>query len=154
MTAIPVPRIRGSAVRLNTVPGLLIGLTALTGVAAVAVAAGLVSSHGATRIWVIALLAIGMGLQNATVRRLALPDLTTTVLTMTLTGLAADSPVAGGSNPRLGRRLTAVAAMIAGAVAGASLMRGAGFATTLAVLAGLYAVIAFGFTLQSEEATS
>ena len=31
-----------------------------------------------------------MGIQNATVRRLAVPDITTTVLTMTLTGIAAD----------------------------------------------------------------
>src|SRR5215216_566588 len=38
---------------------------------------------------VIALLALGMGVGNATVRRLGVPDLTTTVLTMTLTGLAA-----------------------------------------------------------------
>ena len=34
--------------------------------------------------------AIALGLQNAVVRRLAVPDLTTTVLTMTLTGIAAD----------------------------------------------------------------
>jgi uncharacterized membrane protein YoaK (UPF0700 family) len=40
---------------------------------------------------VIALLALAMGVRNATVRRLAVPDLTTTVLTMTLTGLAADA---------------------------------------------------------------
>jgi hypothetical protein len=37
-------------------------------------------------------LAIAMGIQNATARRLAVPDLTTTVLTLTLTGIAADSP--------------------------------------------------------------
>jgi uncharacterized membrane protein YoaK (UPF0700 family) len=35
----------------------------------------------------IALMAAGMGTRNATVRNLAVPDLTTTVLTMTLTGL-------------------------------------------------------------------
>jgi uncharacterized membrane protein YoaK (UPF0700 family) len=39
---------------------------------------------------VIALLAFGMGVRNATVRKLKVADLTTTVLTMTLTGLAAD----------------------------------------------------------------
>ena len=37
---------------------------------------------------VIALLALAMGVRNATIRRIAVPDLTTTVLTMTLTGLA------------------------------------------------------------------
>jgi len=38
----------------------------------------------------IVLLALAMGLQNAVVRALAVPDLLTTVLTMTLTGLAAE----------------------------------------------------------------
>jgi uncharacterized membrane protein YoaK (UPF0700 family) len=37
----------------------------------------------------IGLTALAMGLRNATVRRLKVPDLTTTVLTLTLTGLAA-----------------------------------------------------------------
>ena len=50
----------------------------------------------ARRYVVIGLLAAGLGLQNATVRRLAVPDVTTTVLTLTLTGLAADSWLAGG----------------------------------------------------------
>src|SRR5215470_10755086 len=49
---------------------------------------------------IIATLSIAMGLQNATARRLAVPDLTTTVLTLTLTGFAADSALAGGTNPR------------------------------------------------------
>ena len=53
---------------------------------------------------VIVLTALAMGLRNATVRRLAVPDLTTTVLTQTLTDVAADSSVAGGDNPRTGRR--------------------------------------------------
>jgi uncharacterized membrane protein YoaK (UPF0700 family) len=46
---------------------------------------------------VVALLGLAMGLRNAVVRKLAIPDLTTTVLTLTLTGLAADSPLAGGT---------------------------------------------------------
>ena len=49
---------------------------------------------------VIALTAIAMGLRNAMVRKLNVPDLTTTVLTLTLTGLAADSTLADGKNPR------------------------------------------------------
>jgi hypothetical protein len=53
----------------------------------------------------IILTAVVMGLRTATVRHLAVPDLTTTVLTMTLTGLAADAALAGGRNSRLGRRL-------------------------------------------------
>ena len=65
---------------------------------------------------VIALLALAMGVRNATVRRLAVPDLTTTVLTMTLTGLAADSRLAGGSGQGAARRITAVLAMLSGAI--------------------------------------
>ena len=50
-----------------------------------------------SRYALIVLLALAMGVQNATARRLAVPDLTTTVLTLTLTGIAADSKLAGGS---------------------------------------------------------
>jgi uncharacterized membrane protein YoaK (UPF0700 family) len=71
---------------------------------------------------VIALLALAMGVRNATVRKLGVPDLTTTVLTMTLTGLAADSRVAGGSGTGSVRRITAVLAMLTGALAGALLL--------------------------------
>jgi uncharacterized membrane protein YoaK (UPF0700 family) len=72
---------------------------------------------------VIALLALAMGVRNATVRHLGVPDLTTTVLTMTLTGLAADSPLAGGSGRGSVRRIAAVFAMLTGALAGALLLK-------------------------------
>jgi uncharacterized membrane protein YoaK (UPF0700 family) len=71
----------------------------------------------------IALMAGPMGIRNATVRRIAVPDLTTTVLTMTLTGLAADSTLAGGSGKGSLRRTSAIVAMLAGAVAGALMLR-------------------------------
>jgi uncharacterized membrane protein YoaK (UPF0700 family) len=68
-------------------------------------------------------LAAAMGLRNAVVRRMAIPDLTTTVLTMTLTGLTAD-PVEGGSpGGATPRRVVAVLAMLSGAVLGALLIR-------------------------------
>ena len=54
---------------------------------------------------VIALLALAMGVRNATVRRIGAADLTTTVLTMTLTGLAADSRAAGGKGEGSARRI-------------------------------------------------
>jgi uncharacterized membrane protein YoaK (UPF0700 family) len=69
----------------------------------------------------IVLLAISMGIQNATARKLAVPDLTTTVLTLTITGVAADSAIAGGTGSAAGRRLVAVAAMLVGALVGAAL---------------------------------
>jgi uncharacterized membrane protein YoaK (UPF0700 family) len=81
----------------------------------------------------IVLTAVAMGLRNATVRQLAVPDLTTTVLTLTLTGIAADSPLAGGSNPRWGRRVASVASIFAGSAIGAVLMSKGGLALPLVV---------------------
>ena len=71
----------------------------------------------------IVLTAVAMGLRNATVRRLAVPDLTTTVLTLTLTGIAADSSLARGNNPRIRYRAASVVFMFSGAVVGALLLR-------------------------------
>jgi uncharacterized membrane protein YoaK (UPF0700 family) len=71
----------------------------------------------------IAFMAGAMGIRNATARRLAVPDLTTTVLTMTLTALAAESTLAGGTGKGTLRRTSAVVAMLAGAVAGALMLR-------------------------------
>ena len=77
-----------------------------------------------TRLYVVIVLtALAMGLRNATVRKIALPDLTTTVLTLTITGLAADSSFAGGSDPRWQRRVMSILLMFAGAVVGALLLR-------------------------------
>jgi uncharacterized membrane protein YoaK (UPF0700 family) len=70
----------------------------------------------------IILLGISMGIQNAVARKLAVPDLTTTVLTLTITGVAADSTIAGGTGSAAGRRLVAVTAMFIGALLGAALV--------------------------------
>ena len=75
----------------------------------------------AYRYALIVLLGVSMGIQNASGRKLAVPDLTTTVLTLTITGVAADSAIAGGAGSAAGRRLVAVAAMFVGALAGAAL---------------------------------
>ncbi len=64
-----------------------------------------------------------MGVRNATVRRIAVPDMTTTVLTMTLTGLASESVVFGGSGKGTSRRSAAVLAMLVGAISGALLLK-------------------------------
>ena len=70
----------------------------------------------------LAVLGLSMGIQNATARKLGVPDMTTTVLTLTITGIAADSALAGGQGSRAGRRLVAVGAMLAGAGVGAVLV--------------------------------
>jgi uncharacterized membrane protein YoaK (UPF0700 family) len=100
--------------------GLGVELVALGG--AVAIAALLPRNAGAVLLTV-GLLAVAMGMRNALIRSLAVPDLTTTVLTLTLTALAADSSLAGGANPRWIRRVSAVASLVAGAVLGAWAMR-------------------------------
>jgi uncharacterized membrane protein YoaK (UPF0700 family) len=87
----------------------------------VAAFAGQHLGHG-SRYALTALLALAMGVQNATARRLAVADLTTTVLTLTLTGIAADSWLGGGSGARTARRVLAVVAMLLGALFGALLL--------------------------------
>jgi uncharacterized membrane protein YoaK (UPF0700 family) len=92
----------------------------------------------------IAVLALAMGARNATVRRIAVPDLTTTVLTMTLTALAVDSPLFGGSGSGTTRRAAAVLAMLGGALAGALLLK-RGLILPLAVTAALTAAAALAY---------
>lgn len=86
---------------------------------AAAVASAVALSGQGVRLPLIGLLAVAMGVQNVVVRRLAVPDPTTTVLTMTVTGLFADG-VPG--RVRL-RRLAGLFAMLAGAVLGGVLLR-------------------------------
>jgi uncharacterized membrane protein YoaK (UPF0700 family) len=81
------------------------------------------SSHFLQLYAMIAFTAIAMGMRNAAVRKLAVPDLTTTMLTLTITGIAADSSLARGTNPRLQRRIAAVVAMFAGAALGSITLR-------------------------------
>ncbi|MBA2950524.1 YoaK family protein [Streptomyces himalayensis] len=122
-------------------------LTTTTALEAVLVAAAVITaaaSHGEVNTTVqytlIVLLGLAMGLQNAVARRLGVPDLTTTVLTLTLTGLAADSTPAGGAAPRPGRRILSVLAMFLGALAGAALLLHAELALTLGLALVLIAV--------------
>ena len=81
-------------------------------------------------------MAMGMGLRNATVRHIGVPDMTTTVLTMTLTGLAADAAIFGGPGKGSARRLSAIVAMLVGAICGALMLR-AGVALPMAFATGL-----------------
>jgi uncharacterized membrane protein YoaK (UPF0700 family) len=110
-----------------------------------------------------ALLAIALGVQNAVARRLAVPDMTTTVLTMTLTGVGADIRALFGEEGRvrgaarttaraaLGRRLLAVAAMVIGALAGASLALRVSPLSALALATALLAVATAGAALATRR---
>ena len=106
--------------------------------------AALAGDHpgAASRYALIALLALAMGIQNATVRRLAVAELTTTVLTLTLTGIAADSWLGGGGGARTPRRILAVGAMLLGAFLGAVLLLQVAPFAPLVLAATLLAVVA------------
>jgi uncharacterized membrane protein YoaK (UPF0700 family) len=115
-------------------------------------AAGLVATAtthhpigGTSRDGIAATLAVALGAQNAIVRSLKVPDLTTTVLTMTLTGIAAD--IRSQPTGTVVRRLLAVATMVAGAVAGALLIIHVSMTAALAVAVGLVAATFAGLSL-------
>jgi uncharacterized membrane protein YoaK (UPF0700 family) len=86
---------------------------------------------------IIAATGIAMGFRNATIRQLKVPDLTTTVVTMTLTGLAADSALAGGENSNWKARGMAVGTILTGAVVGAVLVSRFGLAIPLVIVGAL-----------------
>jgi uncharacterized membrane protein YoaK (UPF0700 family) len=77
---------------------------------------------GAARYLIIVLLGVAAGAQNGVARHLAVPDLTTTVLTQTITGMSFDIRQGGTTDARIGRRGLAVASMIAGGVVSATLV--------------------------------
>jgi uncharacterized membrane protein YoaK (UPF0700 family) len=87
-------------------------------------------------------LALAMGVQNAAAQRLAVPELTTTVLTRTLTGLASEASFLGGPGAKPGRRGLAVSAMLLGAIAGAALVLKVSIAAPLALAGAI--VLAVG----------
>jgi uncharacterized membrane protein YoaK (UPF0700 family) len=109
-------------------------------VAAALVAAATTGTAG--RYTMTVLLSLAMGWQNALARSLAVPDLTTTVLTLTLTGLVADRADVRAPRSHTRRRLAAVAAMLIGAVGGALLVLHASTTWALVAAGVLLAAIA------------
>lgn len=96
----------------------------------------------AVRYGLIASLGLAMGVQNAAAQRLSVPDLTTTVLTRTLTGLASEGGDGAEAVPRLTRRLVAIAAMLGGAIVGGLLVLEVSIAASIALALAL--VLAVG----------
>ena len=148
---------RGALLRAGTAAEVALAAVALV-LAALSGDPGV--SHGTTHIIagafglaitdaLAAVLATAMGIQNAVARKLAVPDLTTTVLTMTLTGIGADLRAvlrAGDTHATaksdLVRRLLAIGTMLAGALAGASLTLYVSPVSALALALSLLAVTA------------
>lgn len=95
----------------------------LVGIAALAVALTHPGPAAHARYLVIAILSFAMGIQNALMRRWGIRDLATNLMTLTLTGLLADSVLGGGSNPRAGRRSTSIVIFTISAAGGAFMTR-------------------------------
>jgi uncharacterized membrane protein YoaK (UPF0700 family) len=125
----------------------------LFGAAAVTTAAGRPDSES-VRDLLIVMLAAAMGIQNATARRLAVPDLTTTVLTLTITGIAADGRLGAGGDAKVSRRTLAVVAMFSGALIGSALVLAGSATVGLLLSLGVAAVIAVGVILVSRSTSA
>lgn len=116
-------------------------LILLAGATAVAASSG-EPLHQTPQNVVAVVAATALGLQNAAARELAVPDATTTVLTMTLTGFAAD--LSRGNADAVLRRLLAVAAMLGGAVTGAELVLHRSTTWAMGLSVALVAVVCCG----------
>ena len=129
-------------------------IEALLLLAAAAVGAGgrdVLASEPDRLYGLIALTGVAMGVRNAVVRKVAVRDLTTTVLTLTITGIVADSSLIGGTNPGLWRRASSVVLMFGGAAAGALLLRHS-LALPMVVAGVIAAVCAVGAYVVGERA--
>jgi uncharacterized membrane protein YoaK (UPF0700 family) len=164
-------RDRGSLLRAGVTGELLFAVAALI-LAASSGAPGV--SHGTSALTggafgpavtdaLAGLLAVATGIQNAVARKLAVPDMTTTVLTMTLTGIGADvrALVDGGPGPgraaaraALDRRLLSIATMLAGAVLSAWLVLHVSPLSALILATALLAVATAGATLAATRPAS
>lgn len=94
-------------------------------------------------------MAVAMGIQNAAAQLLAVPELTTTVLTRTLTGIASDLALLGRGHEMaamFARRVVAVVAMLLGALLGGLLVLHVTVAAALAVAAAI--ALAVGIVMQ------
>jgi uncharacterized membrane protein YoaK (UPF0700 family) len=137
----------GAAITARTgegTPHQALGRTAAAE-AALCAAATIIATLGsgtAPRYAMTVVLALAMGGQNATARKLAVPDMTTTVLTLTLTGLAADPPDLRQPGSHTRRRAGAVAAMLAGATTGALLVLHGSTAWALGTATAILAAVA------------
>jgi uncharacterized membrane protein YoaK (UPF0700 family) len=118
---------------------------ALLGIALILALAATEPLHTGVRYALLVPMALAMGVQNAAAQRLAVPELTTTVLTRTITGLASEVGVVGGSGSKLGRRALALVAMLLGALSGGLLVLHVAVAAALAVAGAI--VLAVGLAI-------
>jgi len=128
---------RWLAVALSVEITMLVTLAVLAGT-------GVLDYHDNTKLLLIAGLAVAFGIQNSTARQFGVQELSTTVLTSTISGLGFDSRLAGGTGERGVLRFSVVFALFAGAAVGATLTRFA-VAPVIGVAAVLVTVSALIF---------
>ena len=110
------------------------------------------TAHPTALYGIIALTALAMGTCNGTVRRLAVPELTTTVLTLTVAALAFDFSLTPGNNPRWRRRVGLVFMMLSGPFVGVQLLKHS-LALLLGASAALTALCALAQIYREEQST-
>ncbi|BBW99324.1 DUF1275 family protein [Mycolicibacterium moriokaense] len=95
---------------------LLVSLAILAGT-------GVIDYHDRSKLFLIAGLAVTFGIQNSTARQFGIQELSTTVLTTTISGIGFDSRLAGGTGEREKLRFSVIFAILSGAAVGATLTR-------------------------------
>jgi uncharacterized membrane protein YoaK (UPF0700 family) len=128
---------RWMVVALSLEVVLLAALSVLAG-------SGVLDYQDNSKLFLIAGLAVAFGLQNATARQLGVQELSTTVLTSTISSLGFDSRLGGGTGEREKLRIAVVLTICAGAAVGASMTRFA-VAGVIALAAAVVAVSALIF---------
>lgn len=99
---------------------------------------------------VLAMLALAMGARSTVVRRRSLAELPTNVVTLTLANLATAASPVTASGDHLVLRSSAVGAMLAGAIAGALLLKGSiELALAAAAALSLAALVAYALSRRS-----
>ncbi len=114
---------------------------------------GVLDYHTATKLILIAALALSFGVQNATARQFGIQELSTTVLTTTIVGIGFDSRLAGGTGSRAKLRYSVVLAMCGGAVIAATLSRitvAPVIALAAAIVAVSLSIFRFGPAVQTQ----
>jgi uncharacterized membrane protein YoaK (UPF0700 family) len=120
--------------------GMLAMLSTLAG-------AGVIGYYDNSKLFLIAGLAVTFGIQNSTARQFGIQELSTTVLTTTISGIGFDSRLAGGTGDREKLRYGVVLALCGGAVVGATMTRftvSPVIALAAAVVAVAAAIFRFG----------
>jgi uncharacterized membrane protein YoaK (UPF0700 family) len=118
----------------------------LIAVALVLALASVAPEPDGVRYAITAVLAIAMAMQNTVAAKLAVPELTTTVLTKTLAGIGSEI---GADRGLLARRICAAVAMALGALAGALLALKVSIPAALALAAVLACAVSIAAHLAS-----